>query len=103
MGGQMQAQGHLQMAVRILRYAQSPQVAADAPRWRVISGRGRRVSVEATFPPALAEALRARGHDIVVETPDGVFGFGGAQAILRTAGGYVGGSDPRKDGQVVAY
>src|SRR6185437_10223735 len=39
MGGPMQAQGHLQMAVRILRYGQSPQAAADAPRWRVVSGR----------------------------------------------------------------
>jgi gamma-glutamyltranspeptidase/glutathione hydrolase len=89
------------MAVRILRYGQSPQAAADAPRWRVAAGR--RVSVEASFPPALAEGLRARGHDVVVEMPEAVFGFGGAQAIVRTADGYVGGSDPRKDGQVVAF
>ena len=101
MGGPMQAQGHIQMAVRILCYGQSPQAAADAPRWRVVSGR--RLSVEATFPPALADGLRAMGHDVAVETPEGVFGFGGAQAIFRTADGYVGGSDPRKDGQVVAF
>jgi gamma-glutamyltranspeptidase/glutathione hydrolase len=101
MGGPMQSQGHVQMAVRILRYGQSPQAAADAPRWRVAAGR--RVSVEASFPPALAEGLRARGHDVVVETPEAVFDFGGAQAIVRTADGYVGGSDPRKDGQVVAF
>jgi hypothetical protein len=31
MGGPMQAQGHVQMAVRILCYDQSPQVASDAP------------------------------------------------------------------------
>jgi gamma-glutamyltranspeptidase/glutathione hydrolase len=101
MGGPMQSQGHVQLAVRILRYGQSPQAAADAPRWRV--GSGRRVSVEASFPSALVGELRAKGHDIVVETPEAVFGFGGAQAILRTEGGYVGGSDPRKDGQVVAF
>jgi gamma-glutamyltranspeptidase/glutathione hydrolase len=101
MGGSMQAQGHVQMAVRILRYGQSPQTAADAPRWRVIAGR--RVSVESSFPLALAEGLRAKGHDVVVEGSEGVFGFGGAQAIYRTPDGYVGGSDPRKDGQVVAF
>jgi gamma-glutamyltranspeptidase / glutathione hydrolase len=61
------------------------------------------VSVEASFPAAVADGLRARGHDIAVETPEAVFGFGGAQAIVRTADGYVGGSDPRKDGQVVAF
>jgi gamma-glutamyltranspeptidase/glutathione hydrolase len=32
-----------------------------------------------------------------------VFAFGGAQLILRQGNHYVGGSDPRKDGQVVAY
>lgn len=102
MGGPMQAQGHVQMAVRILAYGQSPQAAADAPRWRVTSGR--KVSVESWFPRDLASGLRAKGHDIVFESPDGVFGFGGAQAIYRTAdGGYVGGSDPRKDGQAVAF
>jgi gamma-glutamyltranspeptidase/glutathione hydrolase len=101
MGGPMQAQGHVQMAVRILCFGQSPQAAADAPRWRVVSGR--RVSVESNFPSALAEGLRAKGHDVVVEGPAGVFGFGGAQAIFRTADGYIGGSDPRKDGQVVAF
>jgi len=97
----MQAQGHVQMAVRILRYRQSPQAAADAPRWRVVAGR--RVSVEASFPPVLVDGLRGKGHDVAVEAPQGVFGFGGAQAILRTTDGYVGGSDPRKDGQAVAF
>ncbi|CAH1650455.1 gamma-glutamyltransferase family protein [Chelatococcus asaccharovorans] len=102
MGGPMQAQGHLQMALRILRYGQNPQAAADAPRWRVMHGRS--VSVEASFDPALVEGLRQRGHEVVVETPDAVFGFGGAQAILRNGPlSYVAGSDPRKDGQAVAF
>lgn len=101
MGGPMQAQGHTQIAVRTLLYGQNPQAAADAPRWRVVSGRT--VAIEASFDPTLADALRARGHDIVVEAPDAVFAFGGVQAITRTAAGYVGGSDPRKDGQAVAF
>lgn len=101
MGGPMQAQGHLQMAVRMFRYGQNPQAAADAPRWRLDGGR--KVAVEASFDPALVKALRERGHEVVVETPEGVFGFGGAQAIVSANGIYVGGSDPRKDGQAVAF
>ncbi len=101
MGGPMQAQGHTQIAVRTLIYGQNPQAAADAPRWRVVSGR--KVAVETNFDPAMVDALRARGHEIVVESPDAVFAFGGAQVIQRTPAGYVAGSDPRKDGQAVAF
>ncbi len=101
MGGPIQAQGHVQLMLRILRYRQNPQAAADAPRWRI--GAGREVAVESSFDPEVVEALRARGHDIRAEPATGVFGFGGAQVILRTENGYVAGSDPRKDGQAVAF
>ncbi|MBF7144051.1 MULTISPECIES: gamma-glutamyltransferase family protein [Pseudomonas] len=101
MGGPMQAQGHLQMMMRILRYKQNPQAAADAPRWRIEAGL--KVAVEKTFDPDVVKALRDKGHDIDVEEPSGVFAFGGAQIIQRTEHGYVGGSDPRKDGLVAAY
>lgn len=104
MGGPMQAQGHLQMVLRVLRDGQHPQAAADAPRWRVVGGR--RVAVEPSMPAATVSALRALGHDIVVEDGDGVFAFGGAQMIVcsdHADGGYVAGSDPRKDGAAVAY
>jgi len=103
MGGPMQSQGHVQMALRVLRYGQNPQAAADAPRWRVTGGRG--VAVEPGFDPAVVEALRKRGHEITVEPGDGVFAFGGAQLVMRAENGaaYVGGSDPRKDGQVSAF
>jgi gamma-glutamyltranspeptidase / glutathione hydrolase len=101
MGGFMQAQGHLQMALRMLRYRQNPQAAADAPRWRVLTGRS--VALEPAIGAATIEALRARGHDVVVDRPDNDFAFGGAQLVLRTEGGYIAGSDPRKDGQAVAF
>jgi gamma-glutamyltranspeptidase / glutathione hydrolase len=51
----------------------------------------------------LASGLAARGHAVVRESPDDAFGFGGAQLIQRVEGGYVAGSDPRKDGQAVGY
>ncbi len=101
MGGPMQAQGHLQIMMRILRYKQNPQAAADAPRWRIEAGRN--VAVERAFDRRLVEELRAKGHEVQIEDSSGVFAFGGAQIILRTADGYVGGTDPRKDGVVAAY
>ncbi len=107
MGGPMQCQGHVQMALRVLHYGQNPQAAADAPRWRVTGGRG--VSVEQGFDPAVLQALRDRGHEVTVEAAGsiGVFAFGGAQMVLKNDceddAGYIAGSDPRKDGQAVSY
>jgi gamma-glutamyltranspeptidase/glutathione hydrolase len=43
MGGPMQAQGHVQMVLRTQLFGQDPQMAADAPRWRVTDGLGRGV------------------------------------------------------------
>lgn len=103
MGGPMQSQGHVQMALRVLRYGQNPQAAADAARWRVTGGRG--VALEPGVEASVVDALRARGHEVTVEPGDGVFAFGGAQLVMRndTGNAYVGGSDPRKDGQAAAY
>jgi gamma-glutamyltranspeptidase/glutathione hydrolase len=101
MGGPMQSQGHLQMALRVLHYGQNPQAAADAPRWRVTGGL--KVAVEPGFDAGVVSALAARGHDVTVERGDGVFAFGGAQLVLKRGDAYVAGSDPRKDGQAVAF
>lgn len=101
MGGPMQPQGHLQMALRVLHYGQNPQAAADAPRWRVTGGRG--VVVEPGFDAEVVRALALRGHAVQVEGGNGVFAFGGAQLILKAGESYIAGSDPRKDGQAVAY
>lgn len=102
MGGPMQAQGHLQMALRVLGYRQNPQAAADAPRWRIMQGR--KLSLELGTAPELVEGLIALGHEVTVEPTEGVFGFGGAQLILKGLDGtYIAGSDPRKDGQAVAF
>ncbi len=101
MGGPMQSQGHTQMALRVLRYGQNPQAAADAPRWRVTGGKG--VAVEPHFDAELVRQLRALGHEVTVEEGNGVFAFGGAQLVLRLDDGYAAGSDPRKDGCAVAF
>lgn len=102
MGGPMQAQGHVQMVLRTQLFGQDPQMAVDAPRWRVTDGLG--VACETTLPRATIEALEGMGHQITLEAPDNAFGFGGAQLIHRLPGrGYVAGSDPRKDGGAVGF
>jgi gamma-glutamyltranspeptidase / glutathione hydrolase len=101
MGGPMQAQGHVQMALRTFAWAQDPQTAADAPRWRVVQGR--EVAIEPGFATAVLDSLEQRGHRIEVSSPDAVFGFGGAQLVRRLPEGYVAGSDPRKDGHAGGF
>ena len=102
MGGMMQAQGHVQMSLRTQLWGQDVQTAADAPRWRVMDGLG--VSCEQSMSKAALQTLTDMGHEVVVTAPDLAFGFGGAQLIHRLdAGGYAGGSDPRKDGGAFGF
>ena len=61
------------------------------------------MALEPALDAAVAQALRARGHEVSVEAGHGVFAFGGAQLVLRQGGHYVAGSDPRKDGGAVAF
>ncbi|MGA5653453.1 gamma-glutamyltransferase family protein [Rahnella contaminans] len=100
MGGPMQAQGHLQLALRVMLYKQNPQAAIDAPRWRINGGR--QVAMEATYDHNTLAALRAMGHELIVEDPLGGHSFGGAQVIVvNPAGGYLAGTESRKDGQAL--
>ncbi|MFK7761709.1 MAG: gamma-glutamyltransferase family protein [Roseobacter sp.] len=102
MGGPMQAQGHVQMVLRTQLWGQDPQMAADAPRWRVTDGLG--LALETTLPATTIETLQNMGHAVTLEAPDNAFGFGGAQLIHRLgARGYVAGSDPRKDGAAMGF
>lgn len=102
MGGPMQAQGHVQMTLRTQIWGQDPQMAVDAPRWRVTQGLN--IACEETMPEATLTALRNLGHQISLEAPDNAFGFGGAQLICNMGdAGYAAGSDPRKDGHAVGF
>lgn len=103
MGGPMQAQGHVQMTIRLAVLGENPQAASDAPRWQVLAGR--HVLVERGFPPAVLAALEHRGHELQETPPERSFSFGGAQLIARLPGGagYIAGSDHRKDGLAVGF
>jgi len=106
MGGFMQPQGHLQVVVGLVDDGLDPQSALDRPRFCIESGTaGGAVALEAGLPPALIEALEARGHPLRAEI-DGyeraVFGRG--QIILREPDGVLwGGSDPRADGAALGF
>jgi gamma-glutamyltranspeptidase / glutathione hydrolase len=99
MGGPMQPQGHVQVLVRIADFGQNPQTACDAPRFRVVGGL--EVNIESGFPAATAEGLRQLGHQI--NEPDGHDEFGSCQAIWQLPNGYLGVTDPRRDGHVAAF
>ena len=104
MGANMQPQGHVQTLVRMLAHAQHPQAACDAPRWRFNAGL--EINVEAAMNPAAVTGLQALGHRVEV-IDDSYQDFGAGQFIWRlgdpSAEGYVAASDPRRDGQAVAY
>ncbi len=104
MGAHMQPQGHVQTLVRMVDFNQNPQTACDAPRWR--ANQGLSVHLEPTASPALADGLRALGHQLA-ERPDVYQDFGAGQFIWRlgdpATAGYVAASDPRRDGLVAGY
>jgi len=104
MGANMQPQGHVQTLTRMIDWKQNPQTACDAPRWRF--NRGLSVDVEASMAPEVVAQLVERGHRIErIEDP--YLDFGAGQFIWRLSGdladGYVGASDPRRDGLVAAF
>lgn len=101
MGGPMQAQGHVQMAVRILMHNQNSQAASDAPRWQVMEGGT--LNVEEEMDPEVINELRALGHEVAVEQGYANQSFGGAQLIRRRENYYEAGSDHRKDGAAVGF
>ncbi|GBD50438.1 gamma-glutamyltransferase family protein [Methylopila sp. Yamaguchi] len=99
MGGNMQPQGHMQTLVRMIDYAQNPQAACDAPRWRFNAGLD--INVEATMRAETIAGLAARGHEMSV-IEDSYQDFGAGQFIWRMGDpgveGYAAASDPRRDG-----
>ena len=102
MGGDMQPQVVLQLLARLLRGGQSPGAAVSAPRW-VLGGGGfstwtgsgqDHVSLEEGAPPAWADGLRARGHEVAWLPPTANVGH--AHVISRSDDGVLGGAaDPR--------
>jgi gamma-glutamyltranspeptidase/glutathione hydrolase len=98
MGGAMQPQGHVQVFLNVLLFGQDLQAAADAARFRHMSGL--QVRVESPIPADVRAALQALGHTVSVS---GIGTFGGAQLVMKLPKGWAAASDPRKDGLAIGY
>jgi gamma-glutamyltranspeptidase/glutathione hydrolase len=59
------------------------------------------VTLEAGHDGAAVAELERRGHRVIRDAP--MFGFGGAQIIVKLGDGYCAASDHRKDGQAVGF
>ncbi|MGH9839061.1 MAG: gamma-glutamyltransferase [Blastocatellia bacterium] len=98
MGGDMQAQGHVQVLLNILEFGMDVQQAGEQPRFRHFDSG---LALESAIGVDVRKALEAKGHKLTMSP--GM--FGGYQAIMidpRT-GALAGGSDPRKDGAAMGW
>jgi gamma-glutamyltranspeptidase/glutathione hydrolase len=99
MGGDGQAQTHLQLLSGLVDDGLDPQQAVGAPRW-MVSPEDWSVAIESRFDPGVVEGLEGIGHRLLqAEAFDSVMGH--AHVIEVTGQGYAGGSDPRAEGAVL--
>ncbi len=101
MGGFMQPQGHVQVAVGLIDDALDPQAALDCPRFCIENGQaGAGVSLEEGIPVSVMSQLAGMGHSVTPRSGYARSIFGRGQVIVRDQGSGVlwGGSDPRADG-----
>lgn len=101
MGGFMQPQGHLQVALNLIDSQMDPQSALDTPRFCIKDGEaGGAVSLEKGIPLEVMADLVQMGHQIEPVHGHNRAVFGRGQIILRDqkTGVLWGGSDPRADG-----
>ena len=111
MGGAMQPQGHVQVLVNIIDFGMDVQTAGDAARFNHDGGRQPTgvheellgtLLMEPGVPTETVEQLKAMGHRVEVDGTGAP--FGGYQAIMQLPNGvYVGATEMRKDGTVVAW
>jgi gamma-glutamyltranspeptidase/glutathione hydrolase len=98
MGGDMQAQGHVQVLLNLIEFGMNVQQAGEMPRFRHFE---RGLALESAIPDEVRKALERRGHKLT-SAPGS---FGGYQAIMIDAANHAlaGGSDMRKDGCAVGW
>jgi gamma-glutamyltranspeptidase/glutathione hydrolase len=104
MGGDVQAQAHVQVVSNLVDYDLNIQEALDFPRFHYVDGA--RVALEPEYFSAMREQLGRMGHEVCGE--EAVLlrgGFGGGQGIMidPATGWYWGGSDRRKDGCAIGF
>jgi gamma-glutamyltranspeptidase/glutathione hydrolase len=98
MGGDMQAQGHVQVLLNMIDFGMDVQQAGEQPRFRHFDSG---LALESAIGADARAALEAKGHKLT--SSPGM--FGGYQAIMidPKTGALFGGSDPRKDGCAMGW
>ena len=98
MGGDMQAQGHVQVLLNMIDFGMDVQRAGEMPRFRHFDSG---LALESAISDEVRNALKTKGH-LITSSP-GM--FGGYQAIMidPKSGALFGGSDPRKDGCAMGW
>ena len=101
-GADAQVQTNFQHAVDWVDFGMDVQTAIESPRYRHLPGN--KLLLEGRFPTQTIEALRAKGHEVVVAAP-WEKETGGAQAIMIDPRTNVlqGGADPRREGYAVGF
>lgn len=101
MGGEGQPQTQAAVFTRHVLFGQDLQAAVSAPRWllgRTWGEESTHLKLESRFDPALADALRAAGHEVQVIGPwEDTMGHAGAVSV-HPGGLIEGATDPRADG-----
>jgi len=106
MGGFMQPQGHVQVAVGMIDDGLDPQAALDRPRFCIEPANAAGVvNLEAGVPPQVVTELKRRGHVVKPKVSGYARAlFGRGQIIRREPDGVLwGGSDPRADGCAIGF
>jgi len=104
MGGDMQAQAHVQFVSNLVDFDCNVQEALDRPRFHYLDTD--RVALERDLARSAGEELRRMGHvieDELAALARGGFGGGQAIAVDPATGAYWGGSDCRKDGCAIGF
>jgi gamma-glutamyltranspeptidase/glutathione hydrolase len=107
MGGDGQAQTHLQVYTALARYGMNIQAAIELPRWIhgvERPGEPELLRLESRFPVDTVEGLRAMGHDVLEVGPwDSVMGHAHGIVIDHEQGVLHGGADPRAESAAVGW
>jgi gamma-glutamyltranspeptidase/glutathione hydrolase len=104
MGGDVQAQAHVQVVSHLVDYGLNIQEGLDFPRFHCLDTK--RVALEAEYAPDLRSQLAGLGHVVLGEEAVMIRGgFGGGQGIMiaPATGSFWGGSDRRKDGCAIGF
>jgi gamma-glutamyltranspeptidase/glutathione hydrolase len=98
MGGDHQAQGHVQVLANLIDFGMNVQEAGEAAR---INHGTNGIQVESAVSETARTGLTTRGHQVT----QSIGAYGGFQGILidPKTGVLMGGSDPRKDGLAIGY